>query len=55
MNLRERRLEVYRDPIADVAASYGWRYERVETLPAGESIAPLALPSASITVADLLP
>ena len=55
VNLRERRLEVYREPVAEAAAPFGWRYARVVTLPAGERIAPLALPPASITVADLLP
>lgn len=55
VNVCNRRLEVYREPIADVAAPFGWRYGRVETLGPAERIAPLAMPALSVMVAELLP
>ena len=42
------RLEVYRDPTGDA-------YRSVRSLRAGETVAPLARPDATIAVADLLP
>ncbi len=48
-------LEVYRDPVPDPSARYEWRYASVRTLDASETIAPLALPTLRIAVADLLP
>jgi hypothetical protein len=44
-----------REPIADASALYGWRYRSVQTFTAQSVVAPLALPSSSIAVADLLP
>lgn len=55
VNLRNRCLEVHRDPVADAAAPFGWRYGRVVTLGPDERVAPLATPAALIAVADLLP
>ena len=55
VNIPDRRLEVYRDPAPDAAAPFGWRYGRVVTLGPDERVAPLAVPSAFVTVADLLP
>jgi Uma2 family endonuclease len=55
VNIPDRRLEVYRDPVPDATASFGWRYGRVVTLGADERVSPLALSEAAITVADLLP
>jgi hypothetical protein len=46
---------VYRTPIADAAARFGWRYASAETLAPGSSAAPLAAPAARILVSDLLP
>lgn len=53
VNLPERCLEVYRDPVADPGqpASYRATMKRGPS----ETIAPLAAPSASVPVADLLP
>ena len=51
----DRVLEVYREPVADVTAPFAWGYRVVRRLHAEESIAPLAAPTANITVADLLP
>jgi Uma2 family endonuclease len=55
LNLIDRVLEVYREPIADAAAPFGWRYARVEVFDAASRVTPLALPGAGIAVASLLP
>jgi Uma2 family endonuclease len=55
LNLVRRALEVYRDPVTDAAASFGWRYGSTRTLDAEAVVAPLAAPEAFIHVADLLP
>ena len=55
VNLIDDTLEVYRDPVPDPAASFGWRYGAVAVLPREASVAPLALPGARIRVADLIP
>jgi Uma2 family endonuclease len=55
VNLIDRVLEVYRDPGADVTAPYGWRYLSVERLAPPSMVTPLAVPTAPIPVAALLP
>ena len=55
VNIPDRRLEVYRDPAPDAAAPFGWRYGRVVTLGPDERVALLDVPTAPVTVADLLP
>jgi Uma2 family endonuclease len=55
VNLIDRVLEVYREPIPDPAAPMGWRYRSVTVLEPGASVAALAPPSARILVRDLLP
>jgi Uma2 family endonuclease len=55
VNLVQRQLEVYRNPIADPAHPYGFRYADRTILDPGDSIAPLAAPQANVAVADLLP
>ena len=55
VNLQDRRLEVYREPVPDAASPFGWRYGMSLALGSQDRIAPLAMPTASITVADLLP
>ena len=55
VNLIDRVLEVYRDPRPDPSAPYGWRYGSVQTLTPSAVVVPLALPSAQLAVADLLP
>jgi len=54
VNLPERVLEVYRDPEADPAAAFGWRYRSISVLGRGASVSPLALPGSRIRIADLL-
>jgi len=55
VNLPDRRLEVYRGPVPDAAAPFGWRYGSALTFGPEEHVAPLAAPGARVTVADLLP
>ena len=55
VNLVDRVLEVYRDPVADSSAVYGWRYRSVSSLSPADIATPLAFSSSRIAVADLLP
>jgi Uma2 family endonuclease len=55
VNIPDRRLEVYRDPVSDRAATFGWRYGFSSALGPEQPVRPLALPAASIAVAELLP
>jgi Uma2 family endonuclease len=54
VNLVDQKLEVYRDPGPDPAASFGWRYGAVEVLPREGAVSPLAAPGVTIPVRDLL-
>lgn len=53
VNLKERRLEVHRRPQKD--KNLGFFYSEVTIVGEGESVSPLAKPSAKIKVADMLP
>jgi Uma2 family endonuclease len=55
VNLVDRVLEVHREPARPGPARRHWGYAAVDTLGADATIAPLAAPSASIRIADLLP
>ena len=55
VNLIDRVVEIYRDPAPDPSAPHGGRYRPAVTLAPPSVIAPVALPSARIRVADLLP
>jgi len=55
VNLVDRVLEVYRDPVADVSAAFGWRYRSVVVLTPEDIVVPLAFGAIRISVADLLP
>jgi Uma2 family endonuclease len=55
VNLVQRQLEVYRDPVADSTQLFGYRYTSRTILDPPDKVSPLAAPQASITVADLLP
>ena len=55
LNLVERILEVYREPIPDPATRFGWRYASMDLLAPGAIAAPLVAPAARIPVSDLLP
>src|SRR5437588_831044 len=55
VNLVDRQVEVYRDPVPDPNARFGWRYASETDLQPGDGVSPLALPAATLAVADLLP
>lgn len=55
VNLKERVLEVYREPAPDSKAVYGASYRQKMTLQAGDMVQPLFLPTATIEVGSLLP
>jgi len=55
VNLVDRVLEVHREPARPGPALRRWAYAVIETRGADATIRPLAAPSASIRVADLLP
>jgi Uma2 family endonuclease len=55
LNLVDRVLEIYRRPVPDASAPFGWRYAAPDRLATGAFIAPLAAPGAQIAVSDLLP
>jgi Uma2 family endonuclease len=54
VDLNGRRLVVHRDPVADAAAPFGWRYASVTAQSPAAAITPLAAGS-PVAVADLLP
>jgi Uma2 family endonuclease len=55
VNLRRRVLEVYREPVPNDRARFGWKYANVRILRTGATVTPLAVPTASVAIADLLP
>jgi Uma2 family endonuclease len=55
VNVAERVLEIYREPVADPSAMYGWRYASRTILGLDSSASPLAVPTASIIVHALMP
>ncbi len=55
LNLKDRRLEVYRRPIKDKNAFYGFNYGDRLIFTEEDSVSPLANPKAKIKIADILP
>jgi hypothetical protein len=55
VNLIENVLEIYRTPVTDDSAPFGWRYGFRDILNADASATPLAARHARIVVRDLLP
>jgi Uma2 family endonuclease len=53
-NVRDRQVEVYRDPRPDAASPTGHRYAERRVYVMGESLAPLAKPDAVVAVATLV-
>ncbi len=53
VNVRNRQVEVYRDPRPDPASPTGHRYASRRVYAVGESLAPLARPDAAVAVAAL--
>jgi Uma2 family endonuclease len=54
INLVDRQVEVYRDPVADPTQLFGWRYDSRTDLTPPATVVPLAV-SSTIAVAALLP
>jgi len=55
LNLIDDQLEVYRNPQPDPTQAFGYTYANVVILGPADYVTPLALPSAQMPVADLLP
>jgi Uma2 family endonuclease len=55
INLEQRLLEVYREPMLDPVAFLGFSYARMERLEPGAAISPLAAPETILQVESLLP
>jgi Uma2 family endonuclease len=55
VNLRNRELEVRRQPAPNAHPRYGHGYASLNTLGSSDFVTPLAAPQAKIAVADLLP
>jgi Uma2 family endonuclease len=55
LNLVQRQLEVFRDPRPDPAQPGRVDYHKLSTLTPADAVATLAVPNATIPVADLLP
>jgi len=55
VNLLDRRLELYRDPVLATEARYGWEYQTVRLYASEQEVAPLGATHARIAVQDLLP
>jgi len=55
LNLRERRLEVFREPVPMPEQIFGFGYKSMRIYLPEETVSPLAKPDAKIKVADMLP
>ncbi len=55
VNINGKRLEIYRRPIKDETAFYGFSYAEISIFTETDVVSPLAAPDAKIKVADLLP
>jgi Uma2 family endonuclease len=55
LDLADLVLEVYRDPVADPGAPFGWRYATTGRLVADAHVVPLAAPTVRLRVGDFLP
>ena len=55
VNLVDHTLEIYREPVGDAAAPYGWRYGALRRLTPPAVATALAFPDRSVAVSDLLP
>lgn len=55
VNVLDRRLEVYRDPVLATKARYGWEYQTVRHYASEQEVTPLGATHARVAVEDLLP
>lgn len=55
VNLADRQLEVYRQPVAEPDAKYGFRYGVSTIYQPGQVVTPLAIPEGEVAINDVLP
>lgn len=55
VNVKDKRLEVYRRPIKDETAFYKFSYGEIRIFTETDEVSPLAAPTAKVKIADLLP
>lgn len=55
VNLKKKRIEVYRRPMTDETAFYGHAYAEAALYTENDTISPLAKPESKIKISDLLP
>jgi Uma2 family endonuclease len=55
IDVNDQRLHVFRDPQPDPSKKYGYGYKAVQVLGPKDKVSPLAAPTHSADVADLLP
>jgi Uma2 family endonuclease len=55
VNLVDRRVEIYREPVPVAGQPYGYGYRSCTHYFAADTITPAAMPQSAIAVADLLP
>jgi len=55
LDLENRQLLVYRQPIADESAKFGHRYESLATIAADGHVSPLENPEEKLAVGEMLP
>jgi Uma2 family endonuclease len=55
VNLVDRVLEVYREPVPDPSAPYGWRYRSVVRLTPADVVVLASVSAVRLAVVDLLP
>jgi Uma2 family endonuclease len=51
INVRDREIEVYRQPVADRASVTGFRYAERKVFGVGQPVSPLARPEVSVSIA----
>ncbi len=55
VNLVDRLVELYREPVPDAAAVHGWSFRSVTRVAPPATVTPMAFPAIRLAVADLLP
>lgn len=55
LNVKDKRLEIYRRPIKDEMAFFGFSYGEIQIFGEDDKAAPLAAPDVLIKIADVLP
>jgi Uma2 family endonuclease len=55
INLRERCLELYRQPVPDPESFSGWSYQDRQVLLEGNQVSPLIAPEVEIVIDRLFP